>query len=181
MIDEIRRREEEYGLPRKELVEHGYGRLDAIRNSAAGSSLEHALQPPVVLIAPSWGPHCIFETCGEALVQILLDAGYEVIARPHPMTEKNTPSAILALNKAFGSHPRYTLDTAIAAEDALHRSDVMVSDWSGAALEYAFGLERPVLFVDVARKVNNPEYERLGIEPFEARIREQIGRVVAPD
>ena len=57
----------------------------------------------------------------------------------------------------------------------------MVSDWSGAALEYAFGLERPVLFVDVPRKVNNPEYERLGIEPFEASVREQIGRVVAPE
>ena len=57
----------------------------------------------------------------------------------------------------------------------------MVSDWSGAALEYAFGLERPVLFVDVARKVNNPDYEALGIEPFEVGIRERIGRVVAPD
>ena len=57
----------------------------------------------------------------------------------------------------------------------------MVSDWSGAALEYAFGLERPVVFVDVPRKVNNPEYETLGIEPFEAAVRERIGRVVAPD
>jgi YidC/Oxa1 family membrane protein insertase len=57
----------------------------------------------------------------------------------------------------------------------------MVSDWSGAALEYAFGLERPVLFVDVARKVNNPEYEKLDREPFEATVREQIGRVVAVD
>src|SRR5205823_8818861 len=133
--------EQEYGLTPKELVEHGYGRLDAIRGAAPENASAHPSQPAVVLIAPSWGPSCIFETCGEALVQILLDAGYEVIARPHPMTEKKTPSAILALNKAFGSHPRYTLDTAIAAEDALHRSDVMVSDWSGAALEYAFGLE----------------------------------------
>jgi hypothetical protein len=38
-----------------------------------------------------------------------------------------------------------------------------------------------VLFVDVGRKVNNPEYERLGIEPIEASIREKVGRVVAPD
>ena len=182
MIDEIRRREQEYGLAPKELVEHGYGRLDAIRDaSATGPPSVHPSDPPVVLIAPSWGPNCIFETCGEALVQTLLDAGYEVIARPHPMTEKKAPKAIPALTKVFGSHPRFTLDTAIAAQDALHRSDLMVSDWSGAALEYAFGLERPVLFVDVGRKVNNPEYERLGIEPFEAVIREEIGRVVSPD
>ena len=54
-----------------------------------------------------------------------------------------------------------------------------MSDWSGVALEYAFGLVRPVLFVDVPRKVNNAEYERLGIEPIEASIREKVGRVVA--
>ena len=35
MVDEIRRREQEYGLPAKELVEHGYGRLDAILVAAA--------------------------------------------------------------------------------------------------------------------------------------------------
>lgn len=181
MIDEIRRREQEYGLPAKELIEHGYGRLDAIRAAAAAhAGIQHPCDPPVVLIAPSWGPTCIFETCGEQLVEVLLDAGYEVVARPHPMTSKKTPGAVPALTKKFGAHPRFTLDTAIAAQDSLHRSDVMVSDWSGAALEYAFGLERPVLFVDVPRKVNNPDWERLGIEPFEATIREQIGRVVAP-
>jgi YidC/Oxa1 family membrane protein insertase len=56
----------------------------------------------------------------------------------------------------------------------------MVSDWSGAALEYAFGFERPVLFVDVERKVNNPDYASYGIEPFEVGIRERVGGVVAP-
>lgn len=181
MIDEIRRREQEYGLPAKELVEHGYGRLDAILESATRRRNEHPSDPPVVLIAPSWGPTCIFETCGEQLVRVLLDAGYEVVARPHPMTAKKSPDVIPALTKAFVGHPRFTLDTGIAGQESLHRSDLMVSDWSGAALEYAFGLVRPVLFVDVARKVNNPEYERLGIEPFEATIREQVGRLVAPD
>ena len=182
MIDEVRRREQEYGLAPKELVEHGYGRLDAILESAATRpGREHPSDPPVVLIAPSWGPTCIFETCGEQLVRVLLDAGYEVIARPHPMTVKKTPDAIPTLAKEFGGHPRFTLDTAIAGQESLHRSDLMVSDWSGAALEYALGLDRPVLFVDVPRKVNNPEYERLGIEPIEATIREQVGRLVAPD
>jgi hypothetical protein len=112
---------------------------------------------------------------------VLLDSGYEVVARPHPMTMKKTPGAIPTLTKAFGGHPRFTLDTGIAGQESLHRSDLMVSDWSGAALEYAFGLVRPVLFVDVPRKVNNREYERLGIEPFEAKVRERVGRVVAPD
>jgi YidC/Oxa1 family membrane protein insertase len=182
MVDEIRRREELEGLPAKELVEHGYGRLDAIIDAAASRPRrEPVSDPPIVLVAPSWGPTCIVETCGEPLVRTLLDAGYEVILRPHPETAKRTPHAIPALTDAFGSHPRFTLDTGIAGQESLHRSDLMVSDWSGAALEYAFGLERPVLFVDVPRKVNNPDYETLGIVPFEVTVRDQIGRIVAPD
>jgi YidC/Oxa1 family membrane protein insertase len=187
MIEEIRRREERHGLAPKELVEHGYGRLDAI--IAAAAPRRGASDPPVVLVAPSWGPTCIFETCGadlvrvllDAVVRVLLDAGFEVIARPHPMTRKETPAALAALTNTFGTHERFVLDTNIAAQDSLHRSDLMISDWSGAALEYAFGLERPVLFVDVERKVNNPAYGDLEIEPFEARVRTEIGRVVAPD
>jgi YidC/Oxa1 family membrane protein insertase len=182
MRDEIRAREEQQGLPAKELVDHGYGRLDAIIDAAATrETRERPSDPPVVLVAPSWGPTCIVETCGEPLVRALLDAGYEVFLRPHPMTAKKTPDAIPALVDEFGGHERFTLDTGIAAQDSLHRSDLMVSDWSGAALEYAFGLERPVLFVDVPRKVNNPDYERLEIVPFEVTVREEIGRVVAPD
>ena len=182
MIDEIRARERGEGLAAKELLEHGYGRLDTIIATAGERPRREAPNdPPVVLVAPSWGPHCIFETCGQELVQVLLDAGAEVIARPHPMTSKRTPDAIPALVGRFDDHERFTLDTGIAGQESLHRSDLMVSDWSGAALEYAFGLERPVLFIDVPRKVNNADYGKLGIEPFEAAVRERIGRVVEPD
>ena len=183
MVDEIRAREAHAGLSAKELVEHGYGRLDTILADARNASRDTgaAGSKPTVLVAPSWGPTCIFETIGVEVVRTLLDGGCRVIARPHPMTTKKTPRAIDALSSTFGSHPDFELDQDIAAARSLHESDVMVSDWSGAALEYAFGLERPVVFVDVPRKVNNPGYGELGIEPFEASVRESIGAVIAPD
>ena len=53
----------------------------------------------------------------------------------------------------------------------------MISDWSGAALEFAFGRLRPVLFVDVPRKVNNPNYEALETKPLEVTIRTEIGTI----
>ena len=64
--------------------------------------------------------------------------------------------------------------------DSLHSSHLMISDWSGAAAEYAFGLERPVLFVNVPRKVNNPQWESLGIDPLEAAYREHVGTILDP-
>ncbi len=179
MVDEIRAREAHQQLPAKELVEHGYGRLDAIL--ADRSAEPHATgDKPTVLVAPSWGPTCLFETVGADVVRTLLDGGCRVIARPHPMTKKRSPGAVEELAATFASHPDFTLDEDIAATRSLHESDVMVSDWSGAALEYAFGRERPVIFLDVDRKVNNPDYEVLGIEPFEASVRDQIGVVVDP-
>jgi CDP-Glycerol:Poly(glycerophosphate) glycerophosphotransferase len=181
MVDEIRKREALHGLDVKQLVEHGYGRLDAILDANASAGTRAVCDPPVVLIAPSWGPQCLLETCGREVVQVLLDSGAEVILRPHPMTNRKSPDVVPALVKEFSSHPRFAHDADLVSQASLHRSDLMVSDWSGAALEYAFGLERPVLFVDVPRKVNNPDYPELGIEPFEATVREEIGRLVAPD
>jgi hypothetical protein len=54
----------------------------------------------------------------------------------------------------------------------------MISDWSGSALEYAFGLERPVIFIDVPRKVNNPAYKTIGLIPLEDSIRRDVGEIV---
>jgi YidC/Oxa1 family membrane protein insertase len=184
MVDEIRAREQAFGLPTKQLVDHGYGRLDSIianRSQAATlTSADRAAGDVNVLIAPSWGPTCIFETCGVELVRELLADGCTVVARPHPETVKRTPEAIERLRASHSAHPSFTLEVDVASQESLHRCDIMISDWSGAALEYAFGLERPVLFIDVARKVNNPEWHRLGIEPFEASVREQIGAIVRP-
>ena len=38
-----------------------------------------------------------------------------------------------------------------------------------------------MLFIDVPRKVNNPDYTRMTAVPIEVAVREQIGDVLAPD
>ena len=48
-------------------------------------------------------------------------------------------------------------------------------------MEYAFGLEGPVLFVDVPRKMFNPEYQRIPCIPMEVQVRSEIGDIVSPD
>jgi YidC/Oxa1 family membrane protein insertase len=65
--------------------------------------------------------------------------------------------------------------------ESLFRSDILVCDWSAMAIEYALGLEKPVLSIDVPPRVRNPEYGKLGLEPLEAAIRREAGVVLAPD
>ena len=48
-------------------------------------------------------------------------------------------------------------------------------------MEYAFVFERPVVFIDVPKKILNPDADELSIEPLEISIREKIGNVVSLD
>jgi YidC/Oxa1 family membrane protein insertase len=56
----------------------------------------------------------------------------------------------------------------------------MICDWSAAAIEYAFGLEKPVLFIDVPRRIRNPGYKELGVEPIEEFVRDRVGAILSP-
>ena len=181
-VAEIRAREKQLNLPQKHLIEHGYGRLDSIMNAAglfprASTGTEQGHR---VLIAPSWGPDALLETCGVELVHVLSEAGYSTVVRPHPMTIKTAPKLYRELVDRFKSNPNVTFDLNMSSHGSLSNSDIMISDWSGAALEYAFGFEKPVLFVDVPRKINNPDYESLPLVPVEVKIRTEIGDVVSP-
>ena len=57
----------------------------------------------------------------------------------------------------------------------------MISDWSGVSMEYAFALDRPVIFVDVPKKINNPDFEDIHCKPIEISIRTEIGDVISPN
>jgi YidC/Oxa1 family membrane protein insertase len=183
-IKEIRATEAGYGLKAKNLIEHGYGRLDALlQENSPRVKKAHACphQKTRVLVAPSWGREGLLETRGCEIVKILLEAGYAVTVRPHPVTANKWPKAIKSLKDEFGDNPRFVLETDIGSGESLHNSDCLISDWSGVASEYAFAYERPVLFVDVPKKVNNPDFGDIDLEPLETAIRTQIGEVVSPD
>ena len=83
------------------------------------------------------------------------------------------------LNLHFEGNGNFSYETQVESQESLHSSDIMISDWSGTAIEYAFGLERPVIFIDLPRKINNSEYEEISIEPFEVTIRSKIGSVIS--
>lgn len=179
-IKEIRKHEQLNSLKQKILVEAGYYRLERIYQKYT-KYLENKVpvsKNGTILIAPSWGRQNVLESCGDQLVMLLLDSGYNVIVRPHPETVRRNPELIELLANIFGSNPSFTLETSVATDDSIIQADVLICDCSGIALEYAFGTERPVLFLDVPKKIQNESYEELGIEPLELSIRPIIGKIV---
>ena len=135
---------------------------------------------PVVLIAPTWGEQSIFNTCGDELTGLLLDAGYHVIIRPHYQTIQMTPEVVDNLKAKYGERENFEYQDRMVESDSLFRSDILICDWSAMAIEYALGLEKPVLFIDLPRRVRNPDWQDLGIEPQEAAFRQLAGEIVSP-
>jgi CDP-glycerol glycerophosphotransferase (TagB/SpsB family) len=185
-VAELRKRESMQGMEARNLFEYGHPRLEdllsAAREHEQGISLDEAgaTAPPVVLVAPTWGEQSIFNTCGDELIGRLLDAGYHVIARPHYQTLKMTPGVMENLQTRYGGHANFEYQDRMGESDTLFRSDILICDWSAMAIEYALGLEKPVLYIDLPRRVRNPDWQELGIEPIEASFRELAGDIVSP-
>lgn len=185
-VAEIRKREALKGLPAKHLFDYGHPRLEqVIREGAEFNQQQVGKSTPgqaeTVLVAPTWGDTSIFNVCGKELMESLLAAGYRVIMRPHYQSNKLTPGVIQSLRKHFEENPAFEYIGQMGETDSILRSDILISDWSAMALEYALGLEKPVVFIDVPRRIRNPDWRELGIEPIESDMRESLGEVVAPD
>jgi len=178
-IDEIRSREKLYKLNAKNLIETGYSHLDNLIKKYSTNKQIPINDPIQILIAPSWSDDGLFETAIEKNISILLDSGFKVTLRPHPMTQKKSEKKINFLLQKFSSNSNFVLEKNIPNFDSFVKSDIMITDWSGAAIEYAFTLERPVLFIDVPKKIHNSDYEKLPEIPIEISIRDKIGEIIS--
>jgi YidC/Oxa1 family membrane protein insertase len=167
-----------------ELAEVGYYKLDRIAEGFRSYEPVHPSET-TVLVAPSWGTHNLLATCGAELVESVAAHGFRTVVRPHPaFFESVYPEGrtiVDDLRRRFAGRENVIFETSITSENSFYEAALMISDWSGAAFEYAFGTERPVLFVDVEPKAMNPDWRSFGIAPFEARMRPELGRVVPPD
>ncbi len=177
---EIRKREAMEGLPAKELLPHGYHRVEQLL-SERRDPLPPATDGDIhILLAPSWGPETILNLFGDELVDVLMQAGFRVTLRPHFQTRWQTPEVIDRIVEKHQSADGFALVEAMGESDSLFDSHVMITDWSGASMDYAFGLEKPVLFFDVPPKSRNDSWQKLGLEAFEISVRERIGTLLSP-
>lgn len=181
---ELTRRFELLGKPCPRLHRVGYYKLDRVHRAFASYQKEWP-DRPCLLMAPSWHPGNLLEAAGLELVQALLGADLRVIVRPHPAffapVYPRGRELIAALEQRFSGHPHFVLDTTMGSERSFHEADLLVTDWSGSAFEYALGTERPVLFVDTPPKLRNESWEQYGIVPFEVAMREKLGQVLKPE
>ena len=73
------------------------------------------------------------------------------------------------------------IQTDFSSNSTVFEADLLVTDWSGIAYEYAYTTCKPVLFINTPMKVMNPEYQKIDTVPLNILLREEIGRSLQPD
>ena len=178
---EIRATEERYGLKEKKLIKYGFGRLDTLLQEKQKFQKTDMKDRNLVLITPTYGEKNLLQICGKELIEILLKANFTVMLRPHYRIFKDSKKLINSIIESFGNHPNFILEKGIIPSDKFHNSKCLISDWSGISLEYAFTFERPVILIDIPKKILNPDSGDISIEPLEVSIRDKIGHVISPN
>ena len=100
--------------------------------------------------------------------------------RPHRDSKKLFPDKLNYIYEKFKEYKNFKLVYDDINNIELKKSAILITDWSGAAMSFAFGLCRPVISIDLPKKINNIDFDKYDIGPFETEIRSEIGSIVNP-
>lgn len=179
---EIRETEEMYNTPEKTLVPYGYGLLDELIDHVAQLPA-HSGEKPRILIAPSWQKDNILDLCIDPLLERLLTPDYRVTVRPHPEYVKRYGGRMNALLEKYRDRlgPDFQVELDFSSNESIYTADLLITDWSGIAYEYAFSTLRPCLFIDTPIKAYNPDYTKYKNQPQDILWRNLVGVSLPPD
>ncbi|MDE6674673.1 MAG: CDP-glycerol glycerophosphotransferase family protein, partial [Acetatifactor sp.] len=132
-----------------------------------------------ILIGPSWQKDNILDSCIEGLLEELKGEGYRIIVRPHPQYVRHFEGKIDALAKQYAVDG-IEVQKDFSSNKTVYMADVLVTDWSSIAFEYAFSTLKPVLFINTPMKVVNSEYQELQTIPIDLVLRDKVGISLEP-
>lgn len=173
--EEIEKTEAAYGLPKKKLINWGYSLLDSMRADYQNLAKTESTDRKKILIAPSWQEGNIVDSCLEQILDELKGQGYMITVRPHPQHVRHRAEFMEQLKTKYAQNPDIEIQTDFSSNSTVFEADLMITDWSGIAYEYAYTTQKPVLFINTPMKVMNPEYQKIDTVPLNILLREEIG------
>lgn len=181
---EVRATEQAYGLPEKKLVEFGYPLADKLIEAGKQERENHvARERKEILIAPSWQEDNLLDSVIDDLIGALYCDEYHLTVRPHPEYVKRYGARMQAIVDKYqhmvGDGLSFELD--FTANRSIYSADMLITDWSGIALEYCFATLRPAMFINTKIKCMNPNWEKIGLTPVEITLRDVVGVSVDKD
>ena len=176
-FDEIRFCEKLHKKPEKKLIECGYSLLEDLQKQYDAMTLTKRTSKKI-LIAPSWQTDNILDTCIDKILDQLLGKGYQVVVRPHPEYMKRYRPKMDAIVERYAGYKGGDLEFELdfSNSNSIFDSDLVITDWSGTAYEFAFVTKKPAVFINTPPKIHNSEYKKYPMKPLELTLRAQVGK-----
>ena len=160
----------------QEIIKCGYPLIDDMIEEYHKDRKENKVKQ--VLIAPSWQKDNIIDLCLDEILEKLKGKDYQIIVRPHPQHVRHMKDKFTKMQDQYKDVENIIIQTDFSKNDTVFNADILITDWSSIALEYAFVTKKPVIFIDTPMKIMNPEYKKINIEPINIWIREKIGKLI---
>lgn len=181
-MEELRCSERMYRLPEKRLVETSYGVIERLAALyGAMDRVQDKNMLPQVLIAPSHQDGNIMDSCIDQILEVLLPLNIRIIVRPHPQYIRRSPQKLEAFQRRYRDYfqpEKFILETDFSSGETVYRSNIVLTDWSTIAYEFALTTLKPALFIDTPMKVINPHYTDYPMKPLDITLRGEIGIAV---
>ncbi|MCQ2081323.1 MAG: membrane protein insertase YidC [Lachnospiraceae bacterium] len=174
---EIKEREEKFDVPiKKNLIEWGSSVIDNMKanyEEIMKNETTDGNARKTILIAPSWQEANILDSCIEDILDNIDTDKYDVTVRPHPQYVRHFEGKIDSLAAKYEGKVTFQKD--FSSNKTVYTANMLITDWSSIAYEYAFSTLKPVLFIDTPMKIVNPDYEELSTVPIDIEARNQVG------
>ena len=170
--------EKVYGTKKKYLIPCGYGLLDNLIRQ-----YENIQKKPTdkakkrILIAPSWQEANILDSCLDIILSSLFGKGYQIIVRPHPEYKKRYTDRMNAMIERYKdvSKDELVIETDFSSNVTIFTADLVITDWSAIAYEFAFSTLKPPLLINTPTKIINKNYQKIPLEPINFSLRKKVG------
>ncbi len=178
MQREVRIIEKLRNLRPKECISVGLPYLDYLAEKVVKKP--SISEPPVVLVAPSWGAKNMLKFCGTDFLHHIAKAGYQLILRPHPQSFKVEKEEIANIELKFKQYKNFKLDRDPDPSRALQQADILISGRSAIRFDFSFLYEKPVISIKLDfSDCEQYEFSDLG-KTWEDEAELRIGSVLTP-
>ena len=175
---ELIKSEEVNKLKRKKIYNTGYSYLEFLKKQ----KIKDVKVSRNILFAPSWSKFKddLLEKHGFDIINEI-SKQTKITLRPHPQSLIKSKKIITKIEENFSNNDNFSINKNIFDINSIFDSKLLITDNGGMALEYAYILRKPVIFIDYKDKIHNEEFRTIGLEPIEDSFKKKFGLVVRSD
>jgi CDP-glycerol glycerophosphotransferase (TagB/SpsB family) len=133
-----------------------------------------------VLVAPSWNYNSknFLNTDCIKLIKCLLNNEFYVIFRPHPEHRKRNKGILQKIQKDFLKNKNFIFDNNSSNLESIKKSEILITDNSGIAIEFCLILKRPIFYFESNLKLHNKDYLLISDVTIEDIVKSKFGKII---